>query len=81
MLRGWIAGALAVAVVGTASGVWAQTAVQIDKCQDLQTRCLHHEAVVCKVWQSECLHPHQSGGASHKGNHGGFRLGRKHHAA
>ena len=49
-------------------------AAQMDKCLDLQTRCLHHEAIVCKVWASECEHPHPSSHGGRRGGGHGFGL-------
>ena len=78
MLRGLIVSAAVVVVVGAASGVRAQNAAQMDKCLDLQTRCLHHEAIVCKVWASECEHPHPSSHGGRWGGGHGFGLVHKH---
>ena len=60
MVRGLIVAAAVAIVLGGASAVRAESAIQADKCVELQDRCLHHEEVVCRVWQSECLHPRQS---------------------
>ena len=78
MLRGLIVGAALVVAVGAASGVRAQSAEQVDKCLDLQNRCLHHEAILCKVWASECQHPHPSSHGGRRGGGHGFGFGLVH---
>ena len=67
MLRALIVAAVVAVVLGAAPSVHAESAVQADKCLDLQDRCLHNEAVVCRAWQSECMHPRQ---ATRRGSHG-----------
>jgi hypothetical protein len=75
MLRGFIVTATVALVLGAAPSLHAESAVQADKCVDLQDRCLHHEAVVCRVWQSECMHPRQ---ATRRGSHGKRHGSRRH---
>ncbi|MBI3767849.1 MAG: hypothetical protein HY271_05045 [Deltaproteobacteria bacterium] len=70
-------GVVAVAlVVGAAPTLHAEPAPPSDKCDDLQVRCLHREAEVCRMWQSQCLTRRP---AATRGSHAKKHAGRKRH--
>jgi hypothetical protein len=53
-----VALALTAASAGAARAGQAPPLEQSEKCEDLQTRCLHRENAICQVWHDECMEQH-----------------------
>jgi hypothetical protein len=76
MLRALVVSVAIALVVGAAPTLRAEPALQTEKCDDLQTRCLHRENEVCRLWQSQCVARRPT--ATH-GSHSKKHAGRRRH--